>query len=125
METRINQANETTTVLSVLPVKNTVLFPYLFIPLSAGRPSSMAAVEAAAASEEKTLLVVAQRDCNVDLPAGQDLFQVGTKAVIKKMARSENSFEFLVQGIERMTIEEIVQTEPFLKAKVKSLPLPT
>jgi ATP-dependent Lon protease len=125
METRINQANETTTVLSVLPVKNTVLFPYLFIPLSAGRPSSMAAVEAAAASEEKTLLVVAQRDGNVDLPAGQDLFQVGTKAVIKKMARSENSFEFLVQGIERMTIEEIVQTEPFLKAKVKSLPLPT
>jgi ATP-dependent Lon protease len=121
METRINQANETTTVLPLLPVKNSVLFPYLFIPLSAGRPSSMAAVEAAAASEEKTLLVVAQRDGNVDLPAGQDLFQVGTKAVIKKVARSENSFEFLVQGMERMAIEEIVQTEPFLKAKVKAL----
>jgi ATP-dependent Lon protease len=121
METHNPLVNETTTVLPVLPVKNTVLFPHLFIPLSVGRPSSMAAVEAAAASEEKTLLVVAQRDAEVDQPAGKDLYQVGTKAVIKKMARSENAFEFIVQGLERMAIADIVQTEPYLKAHVKSL----
>ena len=45
-----------------LPMKNTVLFPYLFLPLSVGRPATVAAVEAALATEEKTLLVVAQRD---------------------------------------------------------------
>jgi ATP-dependent Lon protease len=84
----------------------------------------MAAVQAAAASEEKTVLIVAQRDAQVDQPIGKDLYQVGTKAVIKKMARSENSIEFLVQGIEPVAIEEIVQTDPYLKAKVVPLPPP-
>ena len=53
---------EVVQTLPVLPIKNTVLFPYLFLPLSVGRPASVAAVEAALATEEKTLLVVAQRD---------------------------------------------------------------
>ncbi|HMF20268.1 MAG TPA: LON peptidase substrate-binding domain-containing protein, partial [Gemmataceae bacterium] len=48
--------------LAVLPIKNTVLFPHLFMPLSVGRPSSMAAIEAGLAHEEKTLVVVTQRD---------------------------------------------------------------
>ena len=74
--------------LPVLPLKNTVLFPHLFLPLSAGRPISLAAVEAALASEDKTFLVVAQRNPQVEPPAADDLYTVGTRAVIKKMARS-------------------------------------
>ena len=52
---------ETIQVLPVLPIKNTVLFPHLQMPLSIGRPASMAAVETALASEEKHIVVVAQR----------------------------------------------------------------
>ena len=48
--------------LPVLPLKNTVLFPYLFVPLSAGRPGSVAAVEAALASEDKGIVLLTQRD---------------------------------------------------------------
>ena len=59
--------------LPVLPIKNNVLFPYLLLPLQVGRPSSIAAVEAALASEEKEIVVVAQRDSAVESPQLQDL----------------------------------------------------
>ena len=110
--------------LPVLPIKNTVLFPYLLMPLSVGRPASRAAVEAALASEDKTLLVMAQRDDNVEQPAENDLFTIGTRAVIKKMGRSENGLEMIVQGIERVVLVRFEQTTPFLKAVVRPLPQP-
>ena len=74
--------------LPVLPLKGTVLFPYLFLPMSAGRPISLAAAEAGIASEDKTFLAVAQRDPQVEEPRADDLYNIGTRAVIKKMARS-------------------------------------
>ncbi|MEJ2388915.1 MAG: LON peptidase substrate-binding domain-containing protein, partial [Chromatiaceae bacterium] len=75
--------------LPVFPLRNTLLFPFMVGPFSAGRRASIAAIEAALASEDKLLLVVAQRDAGVEEPRGDDLFTVGTKAVIKRMARSE------------------------------------
>ncbi|MER3415816.1 MAG: endopeptidase La [Gemmataceae bacterium] len=111
--------------LPVLPLKNTVLFPYLFMPLSAGRPGSVAAVEAAVATEDKNLLVVAQKDPTVDQPGPDDLYSVGTRAVIRKLARSDSSVELLVQGLERVRILEYEQREPFLRARVVALPIPT
>ena len=65
----------------------------MFMPLSVGRPHSLAAIEAALASEEKTFVVVAQRDGATDQPKEADLFGVGTRAVIKKMARGEGVVE--------------------------------
>ncbi len=115
---------EPTVALPVLPIKNTVLFPYLFLPLAAGRPGSIAAVEAAASSEEKTVLVITQRDASVEQPTASDLYPVGTKAVIKRLVRSGNTVELLVQGIERMSIVGLEQTEPYLVARAKPLPLP-
>jgi ATP-dependent Lon protease len=110
--------------LAVLPAKNTVLLPTTFMPLSVGRPPSAAAIEAALAHEEKALVVVAQKDAAPDEPAPGDLYAVGTRAVIKKMARSEKGVEVLVQGIERVTIVRYEQTEPFFKALVQTMPLP-
>src|SRR5436305_1532538 len=101
--------------LPVLPLKNTVLFPHLFLPLAVGRPNSVAAVEAALGNEEKTLVVVAQRDGEDDRVTADNLFAVGTRAVIKKMNRSAEALEFLVQGLERVSIEEVEQVDPYLK----------
>jgi ATP-dependent Lon protease len=116
---------EVVQTLPVLPMKNTVLFPYLFLPLSVGRSATVAAVEAALATEEKTLLVVAQRDPNNEQPGPDDLYTIGTKAVIKKMARpAEGGIEILVQGSERLVILKMEQTEPYLKARVRPLPFP-
>src|SRR5271168_1125775 len=83
--------------LPVLPLKNAVLFPYLMMPLSAGRAASMAAVEAALATESKEIVVFTQRDADVDVPTQDDLYPIGTKAVIRKMNRaSEGHIELLV-----------------------------
>ncbi|HJT78584.1 MAG TPA: endopeptidase La [Gemmataceae bacterium] len=111
--------------LPVLPLRNTVLFPHLFMPLSVGRAGSVGAVEAALQGEEKALVLIAQRDATKEQPAPDDLFTVGTRAVIKKMARSENGLEMIVQGVERVAVLRVEQTEPFLKARVSPLPLPT
>jgi ATP-dependent Lon protease len=112
------------TSLPVLPIKNTVLYPFLLMPLSVGRPASRAAAEAALATEDKTLLVIAQREENVDEPKQDDLFTIGTRAVIKKMARSENGLELLVQGAERVVLVRLEQTTPYLRATVRPFPLP-
>jgi ATP-dependent Lon protease len=111
--------------LPVLPLKNAVLFPYLVMPLSAGRPASIAAVEAALASESKEVLVFTQRDGDVDVPTQEELYPIGTKAVIRKMSRAdEGHLELLVMGMERVAMVKLDHSEPFLKARVAPLPLP-
>ncbi|MEX0702213.1 MAG: endopeptidase La [Planctomycetales bacterium] len=110
--------------LPLLPLKNTVLLPHVAMPVSVGRPASVAAVEAALASEEKLLAAFAQRDVSVDGPQQSDLFSIGTLAVIKRMARSVDSLELILQGTERIELVELQQTTPFLKATVASRPVP-
>lgn len=122
----MNPEHENTTlqVIPVLALKNTVLFPYLFVPLTAGRTASVAAVEAALAREDKTLVLLTQRDAAVDEPRPGDLYAVGTRGVIKKVNRSEHGLQVLVQGLERMAVVRFEQTTPYLSAKVQALPLP-
>jgi ATP-dependent Lon protease len=111
--------------LPVLPLRNTVLFPYLFLPLGVGRENSVAAVEAAVATEEKSIVVVAQRAADDDRLVPEAFYNIGTRAVIKKMNRSDESLEILVQGVERVRLTAFVQTDPYLKAQVERVPLPT
>ena len=116
---------QTVQVLPVLPLKNTVLFPFLMLPLSVGRASSLAAVEAALASEEKEVALFVQRDSSVENPTQEDLHPVGVKATIRKMSRpSAESMEILVLGIERIALLKLDDSEPFLRARISPLPLP-
>ncbi len=108
----------------VLPTKTAVLFPQIFVPLSVGRARSVAAVKAALASEEKHLLVVAQRDPAVNEPKPEDLYTVGTVAVIKKMAPNGEKLDLLVQGVERVAIVGYKETDGYQTATVRALPLP-
>jgi len=112
-------------VLPVLPLKNSVLFPYLLMPLAVGRPASVAAVDAALSTEEKEIIIVAQREASTDTPGLEDLYTVGTKAVIKKMARpSESLMELIVLGVERVSLLKLEQPAPYLKVRVQPFPLP-
>jgi ATP-dependent Lon protease len=110
--------------LPVLPVKNTVLFPEAPMPLTVGRPSSIAAIDAALASEEKELVIVTQRDAAVEAPRPEDFYTIGTKAVIKKMARGEGAVQVIVQGIERVVLIKFEQIAPYFKARIRLAPLP-
>jgi len=114
-----------TAALPILPVKNTVLFPGMVLPLSVGRPRSMACVEAALASEDKLLVVIAQRDAAVEDPQPEQLREVGVKAVIKKLGRAENAVQLIVQGVERVALVAAEQTDPYIKARIRSLPAPS
>jgi ATP-dependent Lon protease len=111
--------------LPVLPIKNLILYPHLHLPLVVGRPVSLAGMEAASMSEDKALVVVAQRDGAVDDPTSADLYAVGTQAVIKKMERAENAVHLIVQGVRRVAIERVEHERPFIKAVVRPLPEPT
>ncbi|HOQ46136.1 MAG TPA: endopeptidase La [Bryobacteraceae bacterium] len=117
--------SEDVQVLPLLPLKNSVLFPNLLMPLSVGRPSSRAAVEAVLATEGKEMVIVAQRDSSKEEPQFEDLYNIGTRAIIKKMARqSENHMELIVLGVERVVILRLEQSQPYLTARVRPYPLP-
>lgn len=113
------------TTLPALPIKNSVLFPYLLMPISVGRPASLAAVEAALASEDKTIAIFTQKSALVEEPKPEDLYLVGTAGIIKKMARSDQGMSILVQGFQRIERIGVVLEQPYLNVRVRMPPEPT
>jgi ATP-dependent Lon protease len=110
--------------LPVLPIKNTHLFPNLLMPLSVGRPKSIAAIQYALKTESREILVVTQRNSEVETPEPIDLFPIATKAVIKRSGRnSDGKYEILVLGLERVELGDISGDE-FFRAEYKSAPVP-
>jgi len=111
--------------LPALPLKNTILFPGLLLPLSVGRESSLKAVQAALNTEEKEIILIAQRDPQVDNPEQDDLYTIGTKAVIRKSSRlNDGVMEILVLGTERVVLVKLDNSEGFLTARYRILALP-
>src|SRR6266516_5853562 len=107
--------------LPILPVRDTVLFPNAILPLTVGRDSSLKLI-AELKENEKFIGVVAQRDPRVDNPQPVDLFQIGTAAFVHKIIKlpSQSLFIF-VEGLQRIAVEEVIQQEPYLRARVKPL----
>lgn len=84
-------------LLPVLALKNVVLYPKLVLPLSVGREASRAAVDVAIDRHEGEILLVAQRDPSMESPGASDLYEVGTRAKIRKVLRtSAQSMEIIV-----------------------------
>jgi len=93
------------------------------MPLSVGRPKSVAAIQAALATEAKEILVVTQRDSSIEVPGPADLFPTATKAVVKRSGRSGDKYELLVLGVERVTLSNFTG-ENFLSASFAPIPIP-
>ncbi|MFL6233989.1 MAG: LON peptidase substrate-binding domain-containing protein, partial [Thermoanaerobaculia bacterium] len=111
-------------VLPVLPLKDTVVFPYIILPLSVGRDKSVLAVDRAL-SESRVIMLVAQRDAAADNPGEADLFEVGTAAVIMRMLKlPDGRIRILVQGLARARVQHISQMEPYLQAKIERIEEP-
>lgn len=111
--------------LPALPLKNTILFPGLLLPLSVGRESSLKAVQSALNTEEKEIILIAQRDPQIDNPEQDDLYTIGTKAVIRKSSRlNDGVMEILVLGVERVVVVKLDNTDGYLEAKYRVLALP-
>ena len=119
-----NQEASRRVLLPVLALKNSVLFPGLLMPLVVGRLRSAAAVEAAAGSEDKMLVMLTQRDPMVEEPAPDGLHAIGTVGVIKRLERPQGQLYIVVQGTERVRVARFDQLTPFLRAEFESIPDP-
>src|SRR6202048_2330134 len=108
-------------VLPFLPVRDTVLFPHAVLPLTVGRESSVQLINSL--GEDKTIVVVAQREARVDAPQASDLYTVGTLAVVHKVVKMPNQSLFVfAEGLERVRLVEFAQLAPFMRARVDSVP---
>ncbi len=108
-------------VVAVLPVRDTVLFPHAVLPLTVGRESSIQLIQSL--GEEKTIVVVAQREARNDTPQPSDLHSVGTLATIHKVVKMPNQSLFVfTEGTERVVLREYSQLTPFMTATVETIP---
>jgi ATP-dependent Lon protease len=111
--------------VAVLALQNTTLFPETVVPLSVGRPRSVAAVEAALSTEEKLLGCITVRPevtLGTQDAKSADLYAVGTLAMIKRMERLGETVHIIAQGTERIKVISWKQEEPYLRAVVQILP---
>jgi ATP-dependent Lon protease len=105
----------------ILPVRDTVLFPHAVLPLTVGRESSIQLINSL--GEEKTILVVAQREARVDIPQPTDLYNIGTLATVHKVVKMPNQSLFVfTEGLSRGRLGEFTQWTPFMRAKVEVVP---
>lgn len=108
--------------IPLLPLLNTVLFPGMVIPITVGRNKSLRLVQEFAHSD-KSIGVITQRDSQVEEPTLQDVYSVGTLAhIMKSITMPDGSITIIVQGLKRFSILEIVQNEPYNKARVMEYP---
>jgi ATP-dependent Lon protease len=106
--------------LPILPLRDTVLFPNSFMPLAVARESSVRLIDDAIANG-KLIAVFTQRDASVEEPLQEDLYTVGTATHIHKMFKlPDGSLRLIVQGLARLTLQEVVSTQPYLRARVSA-----
>jgi ATP-dependent Lon protease len=108
--------------LPVLPLKDTVVFPDSVLPLAIGQERSIRLVDDVV-SRDRLIALVASRDREVDEPGWDDLYEVGTAAVVQKMIRvPDGSLRILVQGIRRVRLVDRVEDEPYLVGQFEEVP---
>src|ERR1700730_16959766 len=104
--------------LPILPLRDTVLFPNSFMPLAVARESSVRLIDDAIANG-KLIAVFTQRDASVEEPGQDDLYAVGTATHIHKMFKlPDGSLRLIVQGLARLTLDQLVSAQPYLRARV-------
>lgn len=108
--------------VSILPLRNMVLFPGVVIPITAGRDKSIKLINDAVAGD-KTIGVVAQLNEETELPGGNDVYKYGTIAkILKTLKLPDGNITVILQGKKRFEIDQITQEEPYLKAVIKEVP---
>jgi ATP-dependent Lon protease len=117
------EAPELPAELPVLPLKNTVLFPFLLSPLLVNTERSKRVIDAVLVSPERLMLALAVRGDREGSPGPDDVYRVGTVLRIAKMLKfPDDSYRLVVQGVTRARAEAFVQEQPFLRARVEALP---
>ena len=121
VSTELTSYDTTERSLPILPVRDTVLFPHAVLPLTVGRESSVQLINSL--GDDKTIVVVAQREARVDSPQPTDLYTIGTLAVVHKVVKMPNQSLFVfAEGLERVRLADFAQLTPFMRARVTTIP---
>jgi ATP-dependent Lon protease len=121
LDTKEEREIEIPTSLPILPVRDVVIFPYMILPLFVGRDISIKALERAV-GDNKLILLVTQKDVNVENPSPQDLYSVGTVGTILRMLKlPDGRFKVLVQGLAKARILNYTQTEPYYIGEIEKI----
>lgn len=116
-----NQKDDLPTEMGILPIRNTVLFPGVVIPITVGRQKSIKLVKKAYKGD-RIIGVVAQKNSNNDDPGVEDIYTYGTVAkIIKMLVLPDGNTTIIIQGKSRFSLGEILSEDPFLRAKVTLL----
>jgi ATP-dependent Lon protease len=108
-------------VLPVLPLRDVVVYPYVILPLSVSREKSIRAVDTALV-ESRMILLLSQRQMEIDDPSAGDMHQVGTAALIMRVLKlPDGRIRALVQGLQRVRVEYFTESEQLFRAKVEPL----
>src|SRR5918912_145133 len=123
-ETAKEEAIKIPDVLPVLPLKDLVIFPFIIVPLSVSREKSINAVDQALA-ENRVIMLTAQKDFQNEDPGEEDLFGVGTAAIIMRMLKlPDGRIRILVQGLSRAKISYVDEAANYLQARIEPLQEP-
>ena len=107
--------------IAVLPVRNLIIYPHMAAPLVANRSGSVKALDEALQGDSE-ILILAQRDPDVDAPQAEDLYNTGTLSMVhKSMKLPPDGLHVLVQGVSRMKVIEVLETEPIMRVKAELL----
>ena len=119
-EAKITNEN-TPDVIPILPLRNTVLFPGVIIPITIGRDRSVKLIQDAE-KQKKNIGVLSQKDSETELPSPSDLNKIGTVAqILKTLKMPDGNITAVIQGRKRFKVDEIVEKDPYYKAKVSDL----
>ncbi len=106
-------------ILAILPLRNTVLFPGVIIPITITRDRSIKLIKEAE-KEDKIIGVISQKDSKIELPKAEDLNEIGTVAqILKVLKMPDGNITAVIQGRKRFEIGEVIEEDPYYKAKIK------
>lgn len=109
--------------LPILPLRGVVVYPQTAVPLTIGQPRSIRLVDDVMAGEDRLIGLVASKDPELDAPGPEDLYPVGTVAIVHRLFRApDGTIRLLVQGIARFKLGEFIHEEPYLKANIELFP---
>jgi ATP-dependent Lon protease len=121
LEQKDNKEIEIPEDLPVLPVRDIVVFPYMILPLFVGREMSIKAIEQSL-NTNKMVFLITQKDLDVENPAPDDLYSVGTVGVIMRMLKlPDGRVKILIRGLSKARALSYSQTDPFFKANIEKI----
>lgn len=111
-------------VLSLLPLRDSVIYPMLIAPLSVGREAGIKLIDDAPTGEARIVGVVTQKEPTLDEPGIDDVYPVGCAVIIRTLMKASDAVRMIVQGTARFRVVEVLQAKPYLKARIEVLPAP-